>query len=596
MAGHLGTQGSGKKEKLDLKALGKLIVYSKRYLPFIILALILAIGGAVCTIIGPDIIKDLTGSITSGIFLPGGVNMDDVIRYGVTLIIIYAVGLILSYAQNFIMGTITQYTSKRLRTDISRKINALPLNYFDTTTKGDILSVVSNDVDTISQTLSMSMADLISSIALFVGVIVMMFKNDWALALITIGVSMLGFVASAIIATKSQKFFNKKQQDLGKMNGHIEDVYTNHKIVSVFGGRKKETEVFEHINDDLFADNWKSQILSGMMLHSMTFVSNISNILIFTVGISMYNTNVNALGIIMSFIIYARLFSQPLSSFAQSMSSFQQASAASKRVFNLLEQDELIDESNKTIVLENIKGDVIFDNVHFGYSKEKEIIHGFNANIKRGQKIAIVGPTGAGKTTIVNLLMRFYEIDSGDIKIDGTSIKDITRENVHDLFDMILQDTWLFEGTIKENLIFNCQNISDEVVNKAIEAVGLSHFISTLPEGIDTKLSDSLNLSEGQKQQLTIARAMVKDSPLLILDEATSSVDTRTEIIIQNAMDELTKGRTSFIIAHRLSTIKNADVILVVNNGDIIEQGNHESLLKKKGFYADIYNSQFVTM
>ncbi|MCQ2792792.1 MAG: ABC transporter ATP-binding protein/permease, partial [Bacilli bacterium] len=505
-------------------------------------------------------------------------------------------GAFASYIQQFIMASVTQYVSRKLRSDLSDKINKIPLNYFDTTTRGDILSIVSNDVDAISQALATSTANLISSFALFIGVIVMMFRNNYILAFITIGSSIVGFVAMSIVLIKSQKYFNRKQADLGEMNGHVEEVYTNYQIVNIFAGNLFEKNKFNKINNHLYEDNWKSQILSGMNMHFMVFTGNLSYVLIFVVGIIfiMNGSTLVTLGTILSFVIYSRLFGQPLSTFAQAMTSIQQASAASIRVFRLLEEKELEDESKKISTIKQIKGDVVFDQIRFGYLPDKEIIHGFTANLKAGQKVAIVGPTGAGKTTIVNLLMRFYELNKGDIKVDGVSLKDMKRENVHDLFNMILQDTWLFEGTIRENLVYNKEGVTEAKLDEVTAAVGLSHFIKTLPHGYDTKLDEKLNLSEGQKQQLTIARAIIKDAPLLILDEATSSVDTRTELAIQKAVDKLMEGRTSFIIAHRLSTIKNADVILVLDKGDIVEQGTHNKLLKKKGFYAELYNSQFV--
>lgn len=584
---------NAKPEKTDIGALKKILLYCKRYLPAVIVALIFAVGGAYTTIIGPEKISDLMNEITSGIV--AGIDMDAFLDICITLVILYSAGYILNYGQQFITATVTQHTSRRLRSDISEKINKLPLRYFDTSTKGDILSRVTNDVDTISQTLSSSSANLISSVVLFFGVIYKMFRTNFVLSIVTIAASLLGFALMGAILKKSQIYFNRKQADLGRMNGHIEEIYTNHNIVHAFGAKQQEKDKFDDINQKLYDSNWKSQYLSGMMHPIMGFMGNLSYALIFIVGVAFIVNGNDAvtLGTIISFAIYARLFSQPLSTFAQSMTAFQQASAASKRVFELLEAEEMDDESAKTTVPENIKGDVEFKHVKFGYSPDKTIIHDFSASLKAGQKVAIVGPTGAGKTTMVNLLMRFYEVDSGDITIDGISTKSMTRETVHDLFDMILQDTWLFEGTIRENLEYNKKNVTDEDLDRACSAVGLKHFISTLPQGYDTMLSDALNLSEGQKQQLTIARAMIKDAPLLILDEATSSVDTRTELVVQEAMDNLTKGRTSFVIAHRLSTIKNADIILVMKDGDIIEQGSHSELLKKGGFYADLYNSQF---
>jgi len=582
-------------EKADLGAIKKILVYCKKYLPAVIVALIFAIGGSVTTIIGPEKISDLMNEITSGIMT--GIDIDAVKKICYTLVAIYAGGAVLNYSQQFITATITQKTSKRLRTDIDEKINRLPLSYFDTTTKGDILSRVTNDVDTISQTLATSSANLISSLALFVGVIYKMFSTNWILALVTIVSSLLGFVFMSLILKNSQKYFNRKQTDLGIMNGQIEEIYTNHNIVHAFGAKAEEKAKFDEVNERLYDSNWKSQWLSGMMHPIMQFVGNLAYAMIFIVGVAFIVNDNSAvtLGTIMAFVIYARLFSQPLSTFAQSLTSIQQASAASKRVFEMLEAEEQSDESSKTGSIENVTGNVEFRNVKFGYSPEKTIIHDFSASLKAGQKVAIVGPTGAGKTTIVNLLMRFYEINSGDILIDGVSTKTLKREQVHDMFDMILQETWLFDGTIRENLVYNKEGVTDKELDEACEAVGLRHFISTLPQGYDTRLNEALNLSDGQKQQLTIARAMIKDAPMLILDEATSSIDTRTELVIQQAMDKLTIGRTSFVIAHRLSTIKNADIILVMKDGDIIEQGSHEELLSDGGFYADLYNSQFVT-
>lgn len=582
-------------EKADLGAIKKILVYCKRYLPAVIVALIFAVGGSITTIIGPEKISDLMNEITSGIMT--GIDIDAIKKICYTLIIIYAGGAILNYSQQFITATITQKTSKRLRTDIDEKINRLPLSYFDTTTKGDILSRVTNDVDTISQTLSTSSANLISSLALFIGVIYKMFETNWILALVTIGSSLLGFVFLSLILKKSQRYFNRKQSDLGVMNGQIEEVYTNHNIVHAFGAKKEEKSKFDKVNERLYDADWKSQWLSGMMYPIMQFVGNLAYAMIFIVGVAFIVNDNSAvtLGTIMAFVIYARLFSQPLSTFAQSLTSIQQASAASKRVFEMLETEEQSDESSKNVVVPEIKGNVEFKNVKFGYSPEKIIIHDFSAKLSAGQKVAIVGPTGAGKTTMINLLMRFYEIDGGDILIDGVSTKTLKREQVHDMFDMILQETWLFDGTIRENLIYNKEEVSDKELDIACEAVGLKHFISTLPQGYDTQINEALNLSDGQKQQLTIARAMIKDAPMLILDEATSSIDTRTELVIQHAMDKLTVGRTSFVIAHRLSTIKNADIILVMKDGDIIEQGNHEKLMADGGFYAELYNSQFVT-
>ena len=583
------------KEKADFKALGKLLKYCKSYVVAILVALFFAMVAAITSIIGPNKINDLMNVIESGIQSIDGISMPDFLKICYFLISIYILGAIVNYCQQFIMADVTQKTSKRLRSDINKKINQLPLSYFDTTTRGDILSRITNDVDTISQTLSSTIANLVNAITLFIGVIIMMFVVNWELALVTIASSIIGFILVFFILTFSQKYFNKRQKNLGDMNGHIEEIYSNPHVVKSYNGESKAIEQFDVINKELYRNNYKSQFLSGLMQPIMNFSGNLSYASIFIVGVFLIlngNSNVG-FGTIISFTIYARLFSQPLSTFAQSLTSIQQASAASRRVFEMLEAPNLEDESKKNKKLEEVKGDVEFKNVQFGYHKDNLIIKNFSIELKRGQKVAIVGPTGAGKTTIVNLLMRFYEVTSGDILIDGVSIQEMKREEVHNLFDMILQDTWLFHGSVRENLVYNKENVTNETLEMVCKAEGLQHFIQTLPNVCDTILDNSINISEGQKQQLTIARAMIKDAPLLILDEATSSVDTRTEIVIQNAMDQLTVGRTSFVIAHRLSTIKNADIILVMNKGDIIEQGTHEQLLAKKGFYAELYNSQF---
>ena len=583
------------KEKMNFGVLKKIVLYNRRYLLPLLLALVFAVTGSVATIIGPRWINSLMDIITSTILT--GIDLDAVFRTSGTLAVIYGIGAIVSYGQQFITATITQGFSRNLRADISRKVNRIPLGYFDTTTKGEILSTVTNDVDTISQALSSSTANLISSAALFVGVLYMMFRVNWILSLLTIGTSVLGFIGMSTVMGANQKHFTRRQQDIAVLSGQIEEVYTNHQIVRIFGGKQQESARFAGTNDRIYDSNWKAQFLSRVMHYIMMFTGNLSYVAIFIVGVVFIvrgNTAVT-LGTIMSFTIYSRLFSQPLQTFAQSMSSFQQASAAGKRVFTLLEQQELSDESAKTARLDNPRGDVSFRNVRFGYSPDREIIHDFSAELHSGQKVAIVGPTGAGKTTLVNLLMRFYETDGGDILIDGVSIRDMKRSSLHDLFDMILQDTWLFCGTIRENLIYNGHDVPDEKLDEVCRAVGLNHFIDTLPQRYDTVIDDNLSLSEGQKQQLTIARAMIRNAPLLILDEATSSVDTRTELVIQQSMDTLMAGRTSFVIAHRLSTIRNADIILVLRDGDIVEQGTHPKLLEKGGFYAELYNSQFET-
>ena len=586
------------KEKGDLKSLKKLLVYTKKYHVAIIIAFVCAIIAAIATIIGPSVMSDLTDIIQKGLLSPNEIDITSVIKTSLILISIYACGAIISYIQQYIMATVTQKTANSLRGDINKKINKLPLSYFDTSSTGDMLSIVTNDIDIISQTISSSIANFVSAIVLLFGVIIMMFVKNWILAFTVIICSLLGFILMGLILSKSQKYFNHKQEYLGKMNGHIEEIYTNHNVVKSYNAIAKEKEEFQKFNEGLYENNWKSQFLSGLMHPLMGFIGNFSYVMIFIVGvaISISGSSFLSFGIILAFTMYARLFNQPLNTIAQSMTNLQQASAASKRVFNLLEHEEMEKEDNKIKSISNVLGNIEFKNVNFRYVEDKPIIDNFSVSIKAGQKVAIVGPTGAGKTTIVNLLMRFYEVSSGDIIIDGISTKNMTRECVHDMFDMILQDTWLFNGTIRENLVYNKENVSDEKIIEVCKSVGLSHLIESLPHGLDTIIDEKANLSEGQKQQLTIARAMIKDSPLLILDEATSNVDTRTELIIQNAMDNLTLNRTSFVIAHRLSTIKNADIILVINNGNIIEKGNHKELLAKKGFYADLYNSQFQTI
>ncbi len=588
-------QMNGKREKMDKKALVKLIKYCKAFLPVIIIATIFAILSAISQILGPNKIEDLFEVIQDGLVKIDGINMTSFFKVAMTLIIIYLVGNVASYIQQLIMATVTQKTSRKLRSDINQKINKLPLKYFDNTLRGDILSVVTNDVDTISQTLGSTIANLVNAITLFIGVVFMMFYVNVELAIITIVTSLLGFVLIFSFMGVSQKYFNKRQQSIGKMNGQIEEIYSNHYIVKSYCAEESSQDKFNEINKELYENNFRAQFMAGIMHPIMNFVGNLSYALIFIIGIFLVlngSTSVT-FPIIISFTIYSRLFSSPLQTIAQSMSSIQQASAASNRVFKMLDEENMEDETSKELVLNNVIGNVEFKNVKFGYDENKIIINDFSINLNSGMKVAIVGPTGAGKTTIVNLLMRFYEVNSGDILIDGVSLKNMKREKVRDLFDMILQDTWLFNGTIRENLTFNKENVTEEQLDKVCKAVGLKHFIKTLPHGYDTMLDEKLTLSEGQKQQLTIARAMIKDAPLLILDEATSSVDTRTEQVIQNAMDSLTKGRTSFVIAHRLSTIKNADIILVLKDGDIIEKGTHEELLKQRGFYSEMYNSQF---
>ena len=581
------------KPKSMKHALLAFLRYAKTYLPAFIVVLLFAIAGSVLAILGPTYVKDLTNTIIDGLRAPTGIDITAATRICVTLVIFYTCTLVFTYAQGFIMATVTQRITRRMRSDISLKINRMPLRYFDRTSYGDTLSRATNDVDLIEITMNKSVGNLIGAIVQFAGSIVMMFYTDYIMAFAAIGASLLGFFAIGLIIRKSQKYFLRQQQELGALNGKIEEIYSAHNVVKAYGAEKKEQASFAKLNDKLRVSNRNAQFLSGLMMPLMAFVGNLGFVVVAILGGVMALSGRITFGVVIAFIMYVNLFNNPLTTFANSLSSLQSAAAAGERVFDFLAQEELPDERNKTLRLPSAKGDVIFDNVRFGYDPSREIMHGFSAHAYPGQKIAIVGPTGAGKTTIVNLLMRFYEPDSGKIYVDGVDISTLRRENVHDLFGMVLQDTWLFHGTIMENIRYSKTDVSEEKVVEAAIAVGLHHFIMTLPKGYDTVLDDTVNLSVGQKQLVTIARAIVEDAPLLILDEATSSVDTRTEVLIQKAMDNLTAGRTSFVIAHRLSTIRNADLILVLDDGDIIEQGTHEELLSKGGTYAELYNSQF---
>ncbi|MGP5429870.1 ABC transporter ATP-binding protein [Enterococcus malodoratus] len=557
----------------------------------LIAAILFATIGSVTQIVGPNRLSEITDLITQG--LRGSINLTRISQIGLSLVVLYGIGAVLSYFQGFIVATVTQRFSKQMRRQISEKINAVPLNYFDSHSQGDTLSRVTNDLDTVSQSLNQSLSSLFPSITLFIGCLVMMFRTNLLLTLTSVVSVLLGFLLMALIMAKSQVHFNQQQQKLAKINGFAEEAYSGQQVISAYNAAQDMKDEFDEINQDFYGSVWKAQFLSGIMQPLMGFIGNFGYVAVCVVGAVLTLRGDITLGVVVAFTVYIRLFSQPLSQLAQAFSNLQSAGAAMSRVFEFLAEDELTDESDKPAKLRNAEGNVRFENVSFGYDKERTIIHQFNVEAKSGQKIAIVGPTGAGKTTIVNLLMRFYETNRGNIMIDGVSIKDMTREEVHDQFCMVLQDTWLFEGTIKDNLIYNQQHVSDETVINACKAVGIDHFIRTLPKGYETYLDDSVSLSVGQKQLLTIARAIIKDAPMLILDEATSSVDTRTEELIQAAMDKLMNNRTSFVIAHRLSTIRNADLILVMNEGNIIEQGNHEDLMEQKGFYADLYNSQF---
>jgi ATP-binding cassette subfamily B multidrug efflux pump len=589
--GHMGMSLGGKPKDFG-KAIRKLTAYIRVYMPIIVLALILAFVGSVLSIIGPDKLSEITDLITAGMMT--SINMNAVFKVAVFLAVIYSLSLIFNYIQGFIMATVTQRVSKKLRSDISSKINRLPLSYYNRNSTGDVLSRVTNDVDTIGQTLNNSLGSLISAVTTFIGALIMMFYTNWIMALSGILATFMGFFFMILIMTKSQKHFMAQQQQIGMVNGHVEEIYAGHNVVKAYNGEKPALKTFDEINEQLYTSAWKSQFMSGLMMPLMGFIGNFGYVVVCVVGALLATNDVITFGTIVAFMVYIRLFTQPLTQFAQAGTNLQATGAAAERVFEFLAEEELADESHKTARLETAKGDVEFRHVRFGYEgTDKIVINDFSAHAKAGQKIAIVGPTGAGKTTIVNLLMRFNEMNEGDILIDGVSIKQLTRENVHSLFCMVLQDTWLFEGTIRENIVYAKDGASDEDVETACKAVGLHHFIRSLPHGYDTVLDEKANLSTGQKQLITIARAMVENAPLLILDEATSSVDTRTEVQIQEAMDKLTVGRTSFVIAHRLSTIRNADLILVMKDGDIIESGAHNELLAKNGFYAELYNSQF---
>lgn len=570
----------------------KIIRYCKRYLAVIIVALICAVAGTILTILGPDKLSDLTKVITEGIAT--GIDMEGVKSIGLTLVAFYVGSAILSFGQQFIMATVTQNVTKQLRSDISGKINRLPMAYYNKTSTGDVLSRVTNDVDMISQSMNQSIGNLVSAVALFFGSLIMMFKTNVIMTLTAVIATMIGFGLMSLITSHSQKYFSRQQANLGALNGHIEEIYSGHTVVKAYNGEKNAKKVFDELNNNLRDSAFKAQSLSGLMQPLMAFIGNFGYVAVCVMGAVLTMKGYIGFEVIVAFMMYIRLFTQPLAQIAQATQSLQSAAAAGERVFAFLGAEEMSDESDKTERLGKAEGYVDFEHVKFGYEDtDKIIIHDFSAKAKPGQKIAIVGPTGAGKTTLVNLLMRFHEIQSGDIKIDGISTRDMKREEVRSQFCMVLQDTWLFEGTVRENLVYNTENVSEEKIEAACKAVGLDHFIRTLPHGYDTILNDQVSLSQGQKQQLTIARAMIADKPMLILDEATSSVDTRTELQIQKAMDALMQNRTSFVIAHRLSTIKNADLILVLKDGDIIESGNHEELLAKGGFYADLYNSQF---
>lgn len=602
--GPMGRGGAVEKPQDFGKVMGKLVRFCRKYVPAIIVALVLGAAGTICQIIGPDKLKDMTNEITKG--LPAvvhgkpvlnSIDMGAVARIGWLLVVLYVGYALLSYIQSWMMATVTQRAAQELRESISKKINKLPLSYFDKVSYGDVLSRVTNDVDAIGQTLGQSLGSLITSATLFVGALVMMFYNNWIMALCAIGSSIIGLIIMMVIMKASQKYFTRQQVALGDVNGHVEEMYAGHTIVKAYNGEADSIRRFERYNADLYDSGWKSQFLSGLMMPLMNFVGNFGYVVVCVVGAALAMDGQIEFGVIVAFMMYIRLFTQPLSQFAQAFQNLQRCAAASERVFGFLEESEMADESGKQALLgaqgHEVHGDVEFSHVRFEYEAGKPIINDFSASVSSGQKVAIVGPTGAGKTTMVNLLMRFYEIAGGSIAIDGVDTKSVPRWNVHDQFSMVLQDTWIFNGTVRENIAYSKPGVTDEQIISACKAVGLHHYIMSLPNGYDTVLDENSSLSAGQKQLLTIARAMVQDAPILILDEATSSVDTRTEELIQKAMDALTVDRTSFVIAHRLSTIRDADMILVMNHGDVIERGTHEELLAADGFYADLYNSQF---
>lgn len=595
--GPAGRMGRAEKAK-DFKGTWKKLLNTCRpYWPLMLIAVIGAFAGTVLNLLGPDRLSEMTDIISQGMISGmrggAGIDMDGVARIGFTLLIMYAAGALLSGMQGLLMAQVTQSVSRGMRTNISRKINRLPMAYFHRTTTGDVLSRVTNDVDTISQSLNQSIGTLISAVTLLIGSLVMMLKTNVLMTLTAIAASIIGFILMGAIMGRSQKYFARQQQALGDLNGHIEEMYAGHTVVKAYNGEREAAETFDQMNTRLRNAGFRAACLSGLMQPLMGFIGNFGYVAVCVVGALLTMNGQITFGVIVAFIMYVRYFTQPLSQIAQAMQSMQSAAAAGERVFGFLDAEEMADESGKPAVKERAAGEVTFEHVRFGYDPDRTIIHDFSASAKPGQKIAIVGPTGAGKTTMVNLLMRFYEVNGGRITIDGRATADMTRDDVRAQFCMVLQDTWLFEGTIRENLAYSTPNVTDEDLKRACKAVGLHHFIRTLPKGYDTVLNDKLNLSQGQKQQLTIARAMIADRPMLILDEATSSVDTRTELQIQRAMDELMQNRTSFVIAHRLSTIKNADLILVMRDGDIIESGTHDQLLAQNGFYADLYNSQF---
>lgn len=581
-------------EKTDLKgALNDLSTYMRKSLGVVVLALVLAALSAVLTIIGPDQVGKIATIMSEGLL--GGIDLAAIARVGILLAVIYGLSALFGFIQHYIMASVTLKMSYRMRAELSEKINRVPQKYFNFHAQGDILSRITNDVSTLQQGLTNSLPTIISAATQFLGCLIMMFVTEWRLALVSLGITLVGLLLVVFIMSRSQKYFTARQESLGKLNGYVEEMYSGHEVVRISRAAEPVGKTFDTLNDAVYDANWRSQFLSGVMQPLMNVIGNLSYVAVCVLGSILAIQGIIDIGVIVSFILYVRLFTSPLTQIAQGMTNLQTASASAHRIFDFLGSEEMPDESEKPELPRPVRGEVDFEHVRFSYpdSPDKIIIKDFSAHVAPGQKVAIVGPTGAGKTTMVNLLMRFYEIADGCIKIDGVPSQDIRREDVHKLFGMVLQDTWLFEGTVRENLVYNLPDVTDEQLNRVCCACGLDKFVRSLPNGFDTVLSESTSISAGQKQLLTIARAMLQNAPMLILDEATSSVDTRTELLIQRAMDKLTENRTSFVIAHRLSTIKNADLILVMKDGDVIESGTHETLMQQNGFYAALYNSQF---
>ena len=581
-------------EKGDIRtALPRMTGYLRSSMGIIIFALVLAALSAVMTIIGPNKIGDMATIMSDG--LTTGIDLAAIAKVGIFLAVIYGLSALFGFAQHYIMSVVTLKTSYKMRGELSEKINRVPQKTFNTTSQGDILSRITNDVSTLQQGLTNSLPTIISAATQFIGCLIMMFFTEWRLALIALCITIFGMAALVLIMSRSQRYFAARQKSLGELNGYVEEMYSGHEVVRISRAERGVGDRFDRLNAAVYDANWRSQFLSGVMQPLMNVIGNISYVAVCVVGSLLAMNGTIEFGVIVSFILYVRLFTSPLTQIAQGMTNLQTAAASAHRIFDFLESEELSDESDKPAHAIQTRGQVTFDHVRFSYpdAPDKVVIRDFSAVVQPGQKVAIVGPTGAGKTTMVNLLMRFFEINAGSISIDGVKTSDMRREDVHSLFSMVLQDTWLFEGTVRENLVYNMQGIDDDQLESVCRACGLDKFVHALPNGFDTVLSDSTSISAGQKQLLTIARAMLQNAPMLILDEATSSVDTRTELLIQRAMDELTHDRTSFVIAHRLSTIKNADLILVMRDGDVIESGTHDELMQKGGFYADLYNSQF---